>query len=456
MLQRDYYFSAFEPFDYQREVLDLLYNYDYVNKYWPSILLSGSVGSAKSALGAHWLISHCLRWRKARTFICRMGLPDLKKTIFHECVEALQNDPSFKEGVHFKAKYNSAQITFANGSEILPITFGDRNWGKVKSYLFSGGLVEEATEMEDDFYKDEHSGFDMLMGRINRLAHVRENFLLMLTNPDEPDHFLYDYFIEGHKKFDDRYVFYSQTDKNPYLDPNYIEKLRASYSPLMAERYLRGRWISISGKGIYAAYDPNVNKSEEIYKVRSDLPVRISFDFNIALNKPMSCVLFQYDPIKDHVHFFNESVIHGSYTQDIMEDLDERGLLDFSHIIIHGDATGKARNPGSKLGNYDVIRTFLEQKQVAFEMKVPRANPPIRTRHTKMNAYCKNDLGQVRLTIYKQAKTAHMGMLLTKLKKGTNYIEDDSKPEQHITTAMGYGLISAVRSHNRRSNVSKK
>ena len=87
MLQRPYYFSAFEPFDYQKEVIDLLYNYDYINNLWPSVLLSGSVGSAKSALGAHWLISHCLRWRKARTFICRMGLPDLKKTIFHEIVE---------------------------------------------------------------------------------------------------------------------------------------------------------------------------------------------------------------------------------------------------------------------------------------------------------------------------------------------------------------------------------
>jgi hypothetical protein len=345
---------------------------------------------------------------------------------------------------------------FPNGSEIIAVSFGDKKVSKVRSLKLSGIIMEEATDFSDDFF-EEGGGFSQFKARLRRIHNVPENFLLLATNPGDPGSFLYDYFIENEKNYDSRYVFYSITTDNPYLDPVYVRQLQQDYSPLEAERYLRGKWISLAGKGIYAAYDPNVNyKPDTTYKVRKDLPVRITFDFNIGVGKPLSCALFQYDPMKDHVHFFNEAVIHGSYTQDIMEDLDERGLLDFNHIIIHGDATGKARSPMSKLGNYDVIRTCLEQKQASFEMKVPRSNPPIRLRHSRVNAYCKNDLGQVRLTIYKQAKTAHMGMLLTRLKEGANYIEDDSKPEQHITTAMGYGLISAVRSHNRKSNVSKK
>jgi hypothetical protein len=371
-----------------------------------------------------------------------MGLPDLKKTIFHEIVESLQNDPNFKEGVHFKARYNSAHITFANGSEIMPITFGDRNWGKVKSYLFSGGVIEEATEMEDEFYTNEHSGFDMLTARINRLAHVKENFLLMLTNPGEPDHYLYDYFIEGQNKHSDRFVYYSQTDKNPYLDPNYIKKLRESYSNLMAERYLRGRWISIFGKGIYHAFSEK-NMAKKTYKIDPNYPIYLSFDFNIASGKPLSSIMYQY---KNKIfHFFAESVIEGAYTYEGVDDFYNRGLINRDHFyIIQGDATGRNRDPSSKQTNYDVIESYLTQRFIKFEMDVPTRNPPIRTRHSIVNAQCCNDLNQVRVKFYDGVPVAIQGMKLTRLKKGANYIEDDSVRSQHITTAIGYGICATI------------
>lgn len=451
-----YYFSAFKPFGYQREVLDIVHNYNYSDKFYPELLLSGSVGSAKSSLLAHIAISHCLRWKKARVAISRLALPELKRTLFKEILDALENDPAFVEGRHYRVRRNSADITFCNGSEIMSLTYGDKNYGKSKSFLFSLVLIEEATEFDDEFYEGENSGFDILRGRINRLSHVKENLLILATNPDEPSHYLHKYFIEGEKQHANRMVFYSQTDKNPYLDPKYIEQLKASYSPLMAERYLRGKWISLAGKGIYAAYDPNVNKIDEHYKIREDLPIRISWDFNISLNKPMSCVLSQYHPETDSFHFYNEAVIDGSYTLDICEDLFERGLLDHPHIIIHGDATGRARHTASKLGNYQIITSFLEQNRISYEMKVPKANPPIRKRHMLVNSYCKNDLGEVRLFVYKNAPTAHQGLLTTQLKKGANFVEDDTSRSQHISTAIGYCIYSTLRNLNRKSGVRKK
>jgi hypothetical protein len=46
--------------------------------------------------------------------------------------------------------------------------------------------------------------------------------------------------------------------------------------------------------------------------------------------------------------------------------------------------------------------------------------------------------------VYKKAATLDEGMRLTKLRPGSQYIEDDSKRYQHITTALGY----AVHYHN--------
>lgn len=444
------YFQGFVPFGYQVPFLDLVYNHDY-SKYTPEILLSGSVGSSKSITLAHTAISHCLRWPRARFAISRQSLPDLRRTIYSECVEHLEDiDKKI-----YKTRENTCDIRFTNGSEIISVSFGDKKWGKVKSLKLSGLGIEEGSEFDDEFY-EEGGGFMLFKGRLRRLPHVPENILIVASNPDEPDHFLYKYFVEGSKQFDSRYVFYSVTTDNPYLDPVYIKQLRQDYSPLEAERYIRGKWISLKGKGVYAAYDPDVNYIDSEYKINDNLPLRIAFDFNIALNKPMSCVLFQHDPQTDIFHFFNESVIDGSYTEDICKDLLERGLLKHKKpIIVHGDATGRARNPASKFSNYDVICKFLSSNNITYELKVPRSNPPIRTRHRDMNSHCLNDLGDVRLLIYKSAPTAHTGMRLTKLKKGSNYIEDDSKPYQHITTAMGYGLSFVNKSGDRKSKVIK-
>jgi hypothetical protein len=74
-------------------------------------------------------------------------------------------------------------------------------------------------------------------------------------------------------------------------------------------------------------------------------------------------------------------------------------------------------------------------------MLVPRSNPPIRERHNIVNAYCTNSINQHRLFIYEKCKILNEGMKLTALKKGAEYIEDDSKEYQHVTTALGYRVV---------------
>ena len=43
--------------------------------------------------------------------------------------------------------------------------------------------------------------------------------------------------------------------------------------------------------------------------------------------------------------------------------------------------------------------------------------------------------------LYKGAKAADEGFRLTKLKKGSGLIEDDSLKQQHVTTAIGYWVV---------------
>lgn len=422
--------SGFIPFGYQRDVLRFLEHFDYAIGT-PEILLSGSVGSAKSILMAHIAIRHCIENPGARIAIGRRSLPDLKKTLFAEILEHLVD--SLIEGQHYKARRNTGELDFCNGSQIISITWGDKRWAKFRSLKLSGIMIEELTENEDEF----EPGFKILKARLRRIPGIRQNFLLSATNPGEPDSFWYNYFIEGSKRFPTRFVFYSITTENKYLDPIYIDQLKQDYSVLEAERYLEGRWISIGGKGIYHAYAESRNLVATPYVPDKRHPLRLTFDFNVADGKPASCAVFQY--IRGFWHFYGESVIDGAnWCLDNLDDLHANGYFEgFQKFYVYGDASGRAKSSNSLYSNYELIDGWFRQRKMICQLEVPRSNPPLVTRWTTVNALCQNAKQEVRLYVHDTCPTLNMGMKLARKKEGTA-LEDDTKRYQHITTALGY------------------
>jgi PBSX family phage terminase large subunit len=437
--------SEFDPtqIPYQATVIDWVRKgFDY-KKSFPQIMLSGSLGSSKSTLAAYIGITHCLLYPRSKLLLGRRSLPDLKETIFLKITEMICED--LIEGKDYWVQWNTASIQFKNGSEIISKSWGDGNFKKIRSTDLSCAIIEELTENDES----DKPVFNEIYGRIGRLSHVPEAFLLSCTNPDGPDHWVYKHFIE--EDHPDRHVFYSLTEQNKFLNPVYLETLKRNLDPLMAERMLKGRWVRIAADTVYYQYAPETHfKRDTIYTPDLSYPIRMCFDFNIALNKPMSAAFMQYK--NDHFHIYDEAVIHGARTEELLEDAYNRGLMPKgSRLIIHGDASGKARDTRGPSSDYEIIQNFLRQRGINFEMQVPAANPAVRQRHILMNAYFKNSEGRVRITVYKNAKTANEGFSLVKLKKGGQYIEDDSATYQHITTAIGYGCFYAAQNESRSS-----
>jgi hypothetical protein len=417
----------------------------------PEILLSGSYGSAKSILMAHIAVTHCLFNRGARVCLARRSMPDLKRTIFNEVIEHIQED--LVEGVDYEMNRTASSIKFLKtGSEIISISWADKRYEKGKSLKLSGLVFEELSENDEADKK----AFMHLKARLRRIPGIKENFLIAATNPGAPSHWVHKYWMESDSLT--RKVFYSITTDNPFLDPIYIQQLKADLDPKNARRYIYGEWCEIEEEVIYSSYKKDVNFKSGAYVINKSIPVSISFDFNIGEGKPMSCCLSQY--VNDAFHFFDEVVVQGARTDDIMDELAERGLLDLNVVYeIDGDASGDANSTKSKLSDYGLIKKYLENykpatatQKVHFVFKVLKSNPPIRTRHNLVNSYCLNELKQIRLYVYEKCKTIDEGLRLTALKKGGNYIEDDSKPFQHVTTALGYRVFRTVR-ENKIGNV---
>jgi len=440
-------FSEFYPhIPYQGRVLDDIYfGWDYTLGMHEG-LHSGSVGSAKSILMAHAVVRHCRENERAKLLLGRKALPDVKETIFRKILEHLEG--SFIEGVHYEKNTSQASIKFCNDSEIISRSWVDKAFKKMRSLELSAAVIEELTENN----QQDKEAYDEIKMRIGRLPHIRTNWLLAATNPDAPSHWVWKYFIQPNlngRRHPTRHVYYSKTSDNPFLPPQYIDQLRGDLDPKMVRRMVNGEWIEIASEVIYYSYDSEKNRRHGKYEIHPNYPIRLSFDFNIGDGKPLSCVVFQY--YAGEFHFFDECVIAGARTLDALEELAARGLFEKSlYFVIHGDASGKNRDTRNIKSDYAIIREYLanyrnkQGQSLVVEEDVPSANPAIRTRHNLVNAYCCNSFNVRRLFVYDRCVVADEGLRLSALKKGGQYIEDDSKSYQHISTAIGYGILAVL------------
>ena len=428
-------FQDFDPeiIPWQLDAIDHYEQFDYslgINE----MFFSGSIGSAKSILAAHLIVRHCMFNPGAKCLVLRRALKDLKRTLWTLILNHIADCPDYIKS------YNKTDmtVTLINGSQIIGDSYDDMNLEKFRSLELSMVVIEEASESEKELVH----AVKMRLGRVNG---VTENVLLLLTNPDSPSHFLYTEYIASDSPM--KKVFYSLTEQNPFLPSWYVENLKKDLDPKMVRRMLYGEWIEINNEVIYYAYKKENNFIKRSYEINNRLAIAISFDFNIGESKPYSVVFGQFDGVS--YHFFDELIIQGSRTLDSMEEMAARGLLDHNvNYEIYGDATGNSGTTKSLHSDYDIIKKFLsnfktkDNRSIRYSMHVPRANPPIKTRHNLVNAYCENALKQNRLYVYGKCKTIDEGLRLTALKSGGQFVEDDSKPFQHCTTALGYYVVS--------------
>lgn len=426
--------TEFDPdvIPFQKQVItDIRKNFDY-KLGTHEILLSGSIGSSKSTLMAHVAITHCLFNSGARFLIGRLSMPALRATLYNKILEHIGSD--LVQGKDFFVNQTTATIKFRNGSEIIARSWSDNQYFKMRSLELSGVAIEEAIENPDD------KAYMEIKMRVGRLPHVKENIIIAATNPGEPDSWIYKYFIACEPSAT-KHVYYSLSEQNPFLSPQYIAQLKNDLDPMMCRRFLFGEWVSIQGEVIYYAYSRDHNFKNESYTPDPNHPIICSWDYNIGQDKPISMCVMQY--INGVFHIFDEIVISGGRTANTLEELENKYYFSKSlKYIICGDASGKHRDTRNIRSDYDIITQWFQNHGLDYQYLVPIANPPVRTRHNLVNAYCLNANGQRRLFVYKDCPTVDEGFRLTKLKKGANYIEDDSKHYQHVTTSAGYAVVA--------------
>ena len=418
---------------------DVFKNFDY-SKGIHEVLASGTVGSGKSLWGTHVALCCLVDDPKASWLIGRITRPDAVDTILDTFKDHMEGD--FVQGKDYEFNEVKQRWTFSWGAKAFLKTWHKKKWKSFKSLKISGALIEEATENEGDYWEV----YNSIYARLGR-AKADKNLLVSLTNPGGPDHPLYKKMILGSETDPLKHVYYSDAKDNPFLEDWYISNLMKNMSPIEIARDIEGRWVSDPKGGVYYNYDRKRNYRNDTYIFDLNYPIDIMHDFNIGFNKPMSAAVGQR--IGGIFHIAQTFIIQGTDTNEIIQEMIESGILNKPTFYrVFGDASGRNKDTRSKTNDYEIIETALKRNNIDYEMKVPRANPPIRRRHNRVNAKCCNFEQKIQLYIYKEAEQASDGFTMTKLKKGGQFLEDDSLPEQHVTTAIGYWVDYLIENEN--------
>jgi hypothetical protein len=458
-----------EPIAWQDEFIDdVLCKYDY-GLGVHECLLSGAYGSSKTMAVAHLAVRICLTHENALGVIARRTLGDLRDTLYRKIRDHLRNDTQLLEGIDYVCVDSICSVRFPRTrSEIIGRSWHENDYESVRSLDLTFAIIEEATELEGE----NQVWYEALMARIGRTAHIKMALCLLLTNPGDPEHFLYKRFhldLDENPEYRNladttarpmtRHVYYSVTKDNPFLPSWYYDQQLESLDPEEAERLLHGRWRPIRRIVVYHQYVKPQNYRNIEYALDPRWPVRLTFDFNIGEGKPMSAAGLQYDESADVFHIFKDFVRMGFNTEALLEEIADDGFFNLGlEYVVHGDATGRHRDTRNNRSDWEIVHQFLAKYRtpdghpIRYRVEVPWSNPRIRHRHIRVNAYLCNGLGRRRMFVYVGAQKVDEGLQLTKLKKTATMIEDDSKDYQHVTTALGYAVCSVEAEKSNQSN----
>ena len=141
----------------------------------------------------------------------------------------------------------------------------------------------------------------------------------------------------------------------------------------LADAYIRGMWVNITGNRFYFEYDPKNNDRDN--KIDEDLPFQIAMDFNVD---PFCASVWQIHGDKfvgiDEIEL---SGGEGYKTENMIRALHERGYNKRNSIICP-DPAGKNRNTSGK-SDVEILQ------QAGYEVKVRAAAPRFRERQINMN-----------------------------------------------------------------------
>lgn len=238
-----YYSAIFEP---------LPWHIPAMRDMSPVLLLTGGTGGGKSVLGLNKMHALMLRYAGASGMFIRKTKASLANTVVEPFLEIVGETSAIKYIA------SRSRIEYANGSRIyLAGVENKKQRDRLKSIGRKGGIdftvCEEATELEE-------ADFNMIRTRMRGRA-ASWNQVILMTNPESPDHWIYRRLIAGGEAS----VYESVAAQN-YHNPDHYLTTLDTLTGVDKDRLAHGKWVKSTGLifGVWSETENVLSSAEYI------------------------------------------------------------------------------------------------------------------------------------------------------------------------------------------------
>jgi hypothetical protein len=367
-------------------------------------LFHSGIGSGKSHIMGALSIEYCINNPEVRGFIGANTYGQLTKSTLDRVFKVWEGDFGLKRGVHYvvdhipppsykifgpKLKTYENTISFNNGAMIFLASLD--NYKVIDGTEFGWAMLDETKDTKEEAIKE------VIVARLRQLGmfispsgvisktmkpgYLGFNPLYIFTSPAKSkwlmewfdlDKYVHeieasiysktDYF---RKRIGDKLVVISSTYHNEHnLPPGKIDSLMEDYSKNqnLINMQIYGSPFSKSGGEFYHGF----SRMEHVknFEPWNDLPVHLSFDFNLVPYITCTCWQIKHEEGHYLVRCFREFCLPNPNNNS--EALAEEILRKIPHLLkngvyIYGDYSGKTNNTVTKdvRNNYEMIKKVL-------------------------------------------------------------------------------------------------
>lgn len=315
-------------------------------------------------------------------------------------------------------------VELKNGREIVFRTLGADASQTIRGITAKCAYIDECALVKEE-------AVNICRGR---LLTTNGRLTLATTPRGKGNWFYQQHFSSTAIESDDIEIFRYHIRDNPTITDEAVDHLRNTYSPLLYEQEVEGKFVSLNTSRIYYEFDFDRNVTHE-----ATLPPRtqghkifIGLDYNIDKNP----LIFAYKDHLGRIIVFEEK--YGLKTaKDVGNFLQAKyGQTSLRDLFIVDDAkSGTARSQPDGTTNREVLNQLG-----IHNIYSSRKNPPRTERYANVNAHLCNAKGTARLIIHPSCKHLIKDLQELEYKPSSDRPETVSEKLGHASDALGYLL----------------
>ena len=216
--------------------------------------MHGPMGTGKSRALLEKAVLQCVKYSGARIALCRKTRSSMTQTVLPLLEQYVLHDDwlSYPSGHNVSRETRTRYaLPHANGKDSELLLFGLDRPDKIMSAEFDAIYVFELHELT------EHD-WEMLASRLraSNFKDAQGNSYRQIAgdcNPQSPNHWVKRRIDSGRM----RSIATTHSD-NPYNPPDYVDRLKATFSGVSYERNVLGKWVAAEGS-VYTDWNEQVN-----------------------------------------------------------------------------------------------------------------------------------------------------------------------------------------------------